>query len=469
MYFKNKIQLNSIFYIIVLGVLIFLYPDRLASFDAEYNFGLSVIYLISILYYFIQQRRFSQNWLRFDVIFIVGFTIVHFQIPFLASLGIEPKRPDFIWINKQVVNFATWMSTVSIVLWMWGYVLYRNKRKKISDKVKQPIIKVNYYKYDIILLLIFIAFLGLVGSSIFQGVYDGGNSWGTGANYTFLILRVLLYLRVVYFFKDFSKGTPFKIIIQKLLSYKIFIAVLVIYTLLFLMSGDRGPVMQVALILGGAYALYIRPIPFKRLILFIFLGAFVFTIIRFGRGRDANEFDQGNIFQRGYASFAESEGTNITEELASSVRIQYRALDVVPDQHPYLYGITFFTVGVGVIPFMGSTVIETLDIPQQYTATSSFFTILGQGPYPTYGEGSEILADIYVNFGLYGTFLIMFVFGFFSGKVFHKAKELDFKFVLIFLVLLIYALSMNRGMLFSPLKDIVYILVINHIVIRLNK
>src|SRR5690606_3991226 len=115
----------------------------------------------------------------------------------------------------QVVNFATWMSTVSIVLWMWGYVLYRNKRKKISDKVKQPIIKVNYYKYDIILLLIFIAFLGLVGSSIFQGVYDGGNSWGTGANYAFLILRVLLYLRVVYFFKDFSKGTPFKIIIQK--------------------------------------------------------------------------------------------------------------------------------------------------------------------------------------------------------------------------------------------------------------
>jgi len=463
--------LKSVFYIIILVLLLFLFPNRFSHFDEQYNFVVSIIYAIALVYYLLQQRKYTSNWLRFDVIFLVGYTIVHFQIPFLASLGIEPERPDFIWINKQVVNFATWMSAVSIVLWMWGYVLYRNKRKrrKVSDKVKQPIIKISYYKYDIILLLSFIAFLGLVGSSIFQGVYDGGKSWGTGANYAFLILRVLLYLRVVYFFKDFSKGTHFKIIIQKLLSYKIFIGVLGVYTLLFLMSGDRGPVMQVALIIGGAYALYIRPIPFKRLILFIFLGAFVFTIIRFGRGRDANEFDQGNIFQRGYASFAESEGTNVTDELASSVRIQYRALDVVPDQHPYLYGITFFTVGVGVIPFMGSTVIETFDIPQQYTATSSFFTILGQGQYATYGEGSEVLADIYVNFGLYGTFLIMFLFGMFSGKVFYKAKELEFKFVLISLILLTYALTINRGMLFSPLKDIVYILVINHIVIRLNK
>lgn len=461
--------MNNVFYIIILVLLLFLFPDRFSQFDKQYNFVISIIYAISFFFYLIQQKKHTSNWLRFDVVFLVGYTIVHFQIPFLASLGIEPERPDFIWINKQVVNFATWMSTIAIVLWMLGYVLYINKRKRKTNIIQQPIVKVNYYKYDIILLLSFVAFISLVGSSIFQGVYDGGNSWGVGANYAFLILRVLLYLRVIYFFRDFSKGAPFKIIIQKLLAYKIFIGVLGVYTLLFLMSGDRGPVMQVALVVGGAYALYIRPIPFKRLILFIFLGAFVFTIIRFGRGRDANEFSDGNIFQRGYASFAESEGTNITDELASSVRIQYRALDVVPDQHPYLRGITFFTVGVGVVPFLGSTVIELFDIPQQYTATSSFFTILGQGPNPTYGEGSEILADIYVNFGLYGTFLIMFLFGMFSGKVFHKTKELDFRFVLISLVLLIYALTINRGMLFSPLKDIVYILVINHLVIRLNK
>src|SRR5690606_11228128 len=98
-------------YIIILVLLLFLFPDRFSLFDEQYNFVISIIYAITLLFYLMQQKTHSSNWLRFDVIFLVGYTIVHFQIPFLASLGIEPERPDFIWINKQVVNFATWMST----------------------------------------------------------------------------------------------------------------------------------------------------------------------------------------------------------------------------------------------------------------------------------------------------------------------------------------------------------------------
>jgi oligosaccharide repeat unit polymerase len=236
------------------------------------------------------------------------------------------------------------------------------------------------------------------------------------------------------------------------------------------MTGDRGPVLQVALIVGGSYALYIRPISFKRLMFFIFLGAFVFAILRFGRGRDAGEFNDGNIFQRGYASYSESEqGVNVTDELATSVRIQYRALDVVPHKHPYLYGLTFATVGVGIIPFAGSTVISIFEIPKMYAGSAMFFTIIGQGPNPTYGEGSEILGDIYINFGLYGTFIIMFFFGLFSAKIYQRANRLEFSYVLIFLGLLISAITINRGMLFTPLKDIVYLLFFNFLFTRVVK
>ncbi|GGW22058.1 O-antigen polymerase [Arenibacter certesii] len=462
--------MKSIIYLLVLITLILLTPYRLETFNAAYNFNISVVYLVTLLYFFYQQSRYNKNWLRFDVIFLIGYTIVHFQIPFLASIGIEPERPSFIWINKDVVNFATWMSAVTIVLWMWGFSLYgyRKRTKQRAFNSQNSII--NYCKYDIILFLSFIVFLSLVGTSIFQGVYDGGGSWGNGANHAFLLLRVLLYLRIIYFFRSFKRNTSLKRIVKKLLIYKLFLITLSIYTLLFLLSGDRGPVLYVSLVAGGAYALYIRPVPLRKLILIVFLGAFLFTVIRLGRGRDSTEFNESNIFERGYANYTESEqGVNVTDELASSVRIQYRALDVIPNKHPYLYGITFFTVGIGTAPFLGSTIMEVFDIPKQYAGSAMFFTVLGQGPNPSYGEGSEILADIYINFGLYGTFIIMFIFGIYTNIVNQRAQNFDFTYVLIFLILLTSAITMNRAMLLSPLKDIVYVLFFNWIFTRVIK
>lgn len=463
-------MIKNFIYIIVLIVLLLLLPNKFEAFNHELIFILSIIYIFLVVYFLIIQRKIFKNWVRFDVLFLVAYFIVHFQIPFLASIGFEPERPDFIWINIQVVNFATWMSVFAINLWMLGYSLRIENNNKINLKSNFNIIKINATKFDFLLLISFVIFLSLVGSSLFQGVYDGGNSWGEGANYAFLILRALLYLRIIYFFKEIPQNSGVKYIIKQVFNNKIFTSIVIVFILLFLLSGDRGPVMYIALCIAGSYAIFVKPISFKRFIAFSFLFALVFTVIRFGRGRDASQFDNGNIFERGYTEFQNNiESTNITDELASSVRIQYRALDVVPDQHPYLNGLTFITVGVGVIPFGGSLLINSFDIPKIYAGSAMFFTVIGQGPNPSYGEGSEILGDIYINFGLYGTFLIMFFFGVFSAIVTNRAYNYEIKFIIIFIVLLLSAISMNRGMLFTPLKDIVYVLFLNYLLTRFLK
>lgn len=416
--------------------------------------------------------RLTKNWLRFDVLFLIGFTIVHIQIPYLASIGVEPLYPEFVWINKNVVNFATWMSVVSIILWIWGYN-FMVKNKVASTKIiKKPTKKkftVNYSKYDFLLLSTFLLFLSLVGSGFFRGVYDGGASWGEGANYAYLVLTTLLYLRIIYFFKDINRESKVKDIVNKAFSQKIFIIIVCIYVMLFLFSGDRGPVLQVALIITGSYAIFLKPIAIRKLLLFTVIGVGAFSIISYGRGSDADKFDDGNIFERGYNSYQEQESGIVTEELATSVRILYIALDVVPERHPYLYGVSFVTVGAGIIPFMSSAIIDIFDIPKMYTSSSNFFTILTKGPNPNSGAGSEILGDIYINFGLLLTFVIMLFFGMFSGHVYNKTIEFNFFYILIFIVLLYSALGMNRGMLFTPLKDIVYISFFNYLFTRIIK
>lgn len=461
--------MGTIVYLIAFIVLLIITPSRFEPFNADFNFGLSMMYFILVTFHLYQQTKFTKNWLRFDVLFIIGYTIVHIQIPYFASIGIEPSDPNFVWINKNVVNFATWMSVMAMLVWIWGYKITIKKNILSPQITAKTFYNINYFKYDLLLLISFILFISLVGSAVLGGAYNGVSAWGEGANYAYLILTSLLYLRIIYFFKEIPKKSTIKYIVNKVLSQKMFATILIIYVMLFLFSGDRGPVLAVALIVAGLYALYIKPIPLTRLVLFVVAGAFIFSIISLGRGGEAQQLADSNIFERGYANYQTQESGNTTEELATSVRLLYVALDVVPNKHSYLYGISFFTVGVGVVPFLSSTVIDIFKIPKMYKSSSSFFTILTKGPNPTSGAGSELLADIYINFGLLITFVIMLLFGIFSGHVSNQIRLLNFNYVLIFIILLYSALSMNRGMLFTPLKDIVYISFFNYLFTRIIK
>lgn len=438
------------------AILVFiLVPDKYSTFNESYNLFLSLIYIFLFFLFLFQQRLTDRNWLRFDVVFLIGYTIVHFQIPFLASIGIEPSRPNFVWINKDVVNYATWMSTVAISLWMLGYSCIVNKNARYHEP--QNFI-VNYNLLDLLLLVSFSGFILTVGNNFLRGAYNV-DSWGTAATYFLLILEILLYLKILYFFKELQKELSFKKILKKFLSNKLFIFILFTYILLFFLSGSRGEILRIFLLIGFAYSLYIKKISFKFVIVAIILGSFVFTLMGLGRGREVADLSNKNLITRGYENLKESDKTgNFTEELATSVRIQYRAIDTVPQNHPYLYGLTYIGTISGAVPFASGFVIKNLNIPTCYTGSASFFTCIGQGTNITYGEGSEILSDIYINFSLFGVFLTMFLFGAFTSKAKNEVLKGSFNYILVYSIMLITALAMNRGTILYAFKDIIYIL-----------
>ena len=158
---------------------------------------------------------------------------------------------------------------------------------------------------------------------------------------------------------------------------------------------------------------------------------------------------------------------NPTQELANSIRILYKALDVVPDSHPYLFGVTILFDIIAVVPFGPSFFVEATGLPLMYQSTPNFFTILGQGDFFVYGEGSEIIADLYVNFGFYGVLIVMFFFGYFmsflSVKAMINKKEIA---VIVFLILSASAIYINRANFLMPLRDVSYALILNFILLR---
>lgn len=208
-----------------------------------------------------------------------------------------------------------------------------------------------------------------------------------------------------------------------------------------------------------SYSIFLKPLSFRFILIAILIGSFVFTVMGMGRGRVAAELGDQGLLQRGYANFIEMEEKKLpTEELASSVRILYRAIDAIPNSHDYLYGVPYAITLISPIPFSASLLIKAFDIPYQYRGTSRLFTYLGQGNHITYGEGSEVLADMYANFGFLGIVMLMLIFGFLSAKVNQKSKLGSFNYTLVYVVLLITALAMNRGTIFYAYKEIFYIL-----------
>lgn len=459
--------MKMIIYIYTLLILVALKPDRVELFSGKLNIIFSFIYFFLIAFFLIYHRKLDKNWMRFDVLFLIGYTIVHIQIPLLAAFGIEPAKPSFVWINKDVVNFATWMSVVSINLWMIGYSFFLTNNK-LKRSNKYSLVKKDFKAIDYVILLMFLGLIFSAGTVILSGVYNL-SKWGGAGVYFLMALSSLIYLRIIYFFRSLPKGISIKNIYKTFIKNKIFISVLTIYFILFLFTGSRGEILRVVLISALSYSIFIRNISFKSIFIAVLVGSFIFTLMGLGRVRESSSNLQGNLFERGYTTFTQTDKRgNVTEELASSVRIQYRALDTIPKYYPYLYGKTYVGGLFGVIPFGSSFVVNTFNIETKYLDSAYYYTYLGQGDNPSYGEGSEILADLYLNFGLIGTFLLMLLFGLYSGKCYLGMRRSQIIYVLLYSILLISALSINRGTIFYIYKSSFYILLF-HFVFGMRK
>jgi len=275
-------------------------------------------------------------------------------------------------------------------------------------------------------------------------------------------------LRTIYFVKNLKGKGGFRALSHGFIFNPVYLISLLLYAGLFLFAGDRGPVLRIVLVFIGAYAIFLNPISIKTLSVFIVVGALMFSIVGMGRVRDVGDLEGANLFVRGYGEMVESGDFNITNELATSNRILFMALDMVPGRHSYLYGSTYLLNITGVVPFLTGIIVDFASIPREYRGTAQFFTVASLGRDSTVGVGSEIISDIYVNFGIFGVFLIMALFGRISALIQLKSSHGNHVFVIISLILLSEALSMNRGMLLYPLKSISYTLLVNYLVSKLR-
>lgn len=461
---KSKLytQISLFVNVVVLVIFIFGMPNIHEAQSNMFNITYSIFIFACVIIYLISSTKLYRNSVKYDLFFLLGFCIVHFQIPVIFSLGFTNLYTDFVILNKNLMNYLTWFSGVSILFWMIGsqlvsFYLFGRKIKPQIKEIKKIIIRQPIA--DIFLIIVFLGFVIVAGKPLLSGVYDGGQSWGANATYFYMLLRAFLIVRIFYFFYINNDTPSIQVLFFRFLNEKTLFFITVSYILLFFIGGQRSSILELLILIVCCFSVYIKKIPFFIILIGLVVGGFIFTLLGMGRTANSSEL-KGNILSRGFEAF-ESKNESIslpTDELSGSNKITYIAFEYFPSEINYLYGKTMLVDILGVIPFSGKLLLG--DSRALDSTSTLLFTYLDQGTHSSYGAGSEVLADVYINWGVIGTFITFFVFGGFISFLqfkFHITKE--FYWSLIAAAIIISALFINRAQLLSPLKDIFYVLI----------
>lgn len=462
----RKVSLIIGFIVLILSsiITIFLVPDqKIGMIDTHLINIYTLIAIINIIVFLRTVNKYIKTWVRFDLFFLIGFFIVHYQTVFLFTyLDIQPRQYNF-WTNKNVVTYGIWFTNLAVFSWMLGYYVYFFKLKKIPKRVsfkKNIIVKYTPF-FDTIIIAFFMIFAVLVGSSFWSGSYEGASNWGAGATYVFLILRTLFTLRIVYFFIENEEKLNNIVNIRSIIfKNRVFILSFLFYNLIFFIQGDRGPVMQMGLLVIACYTIFIRDVSFTKIFSGIVFAALVFTIVGLGRSSDATSRDD-SMLSTGIDKLQDEKNSIIpTDELAWSGSLFFKALDLNREGNAHLNGVTFFNNIIDVIP-MSSLVYNP---PKYLKSSTSYFTFIYKGPNAKFGVGSAIIADLYINFGFWITLLIFFLFGLLMSKMTIQAHLYkNFNWILVYIIMMSLSVYINRANFLTPLKYIFYLLVFSKI------
>ncbi len=209
-----------------------------------------------------------------------------------------------------------------------------------------------------------------------------------------------------------------------------------------------------------------RPINFFELTTSVIIGAVLMTIISLGR----SETSGLGILNAGAEKFEYSSGYDTTLELANSVRTLYKTLTVVPENQEFFYGSLWAGDLLAPLPFSQSLYLNLTGIPGYKISSTGYITYLTFGKNPSSGEGTTLIADIYLNFALFGVIIFMFLLGIFFKKTSNElVLQNNFKWLIVAAIMASFSLYFSRSGLFIMLRPIIWSIILAFLFVKKYK
>lgn len=358
----------------------------------------------------------KRQYLRISYLFLTGFFLVHFQIYIDYILGNYYNFGHNYLINESIVPKASVISTIALYCFNIGYLSFNNESYKVPRTKKSK--HINLFGQFSLVLVLFLSFIILTPSAYFKGQYGQIDiGYLPTILQSYLLYAILGYIILVSY--NYTNSGEKLTIKSFVLALGVKMLVLIgAYLVLVMISGDRGPIFQVVMVMVGGY-LYNSKRKFKayQIVLFGVIGVLVLAFMGLARtlrdeGSYIDRLKNVSTVQSTYSGM-QSFSPN-TMELGSVVRTMHAAVDYL-DNHDYFYGTFQFFQIIAIFPGLGSLVMNITDVQPAEMNSAVFLSeqILGVNAY---GLGTTCVADIYLDFGIIGVLFLFLFFGRFIRK-----------------------------------------------------
>lgn len=443
-----KMGIRIFFFII--SLILYLYSPN--EYDFKFCFWCMVLYLIEVG--LCLKKEFSQgNFLSFNLIFFFSFFWTSFAYPVLVydtPAGYLNKMIDHI--DWSVLSHSTSLCLLFTSTYLLGFGSPKPIRINKVHSFPSSNGKSDALLKIVFVLLILMAFYYLVqaGFSYKDFAFDVA-FWD--------LYFVLLAFCLIEHSKKKSKDCNFKEF-YNLNKFPLFSAFFIV--VLFLMFGDRGPVIKVLLVTGAIYNYYYRKIKFTQIAIVGMIGLVIMFFIRQTRGNDnlvaaasksgmiTKVFDlkDGAIYM-----FADLYGASMELNIAYAYK----------QNHPLYHPERIMAIPLTVVPFVPTIVLGILG-----TSMDEFNTgkeLNRQMAQFNSQFGNHIVGDLYMSTGLVGVIIFSFILGFISKKLFINRFASESSAVA-YMMLFALALYLPRDSLFNIVRPLALSYIVGALILK---
>ena len=396
-------------------------PFQAATFDI-----MMVLLVIAVAVFMRNSQHSSLKgyWLKPSNLFIIAYLAVNFQ--FLADyrVGFKNEMSRHI-LFPECLNLCLILGMVGLFAFVAGYSWVsrdpfygkQQKAKSLSlERLRFPLVALQ--------LLMFIGFILTIDVVSYINGMDYGNENKTNSTFegTLYVANALIVLYVA------NRDRDFRSLKDYLHSFPwLSLVVIGIYMVLRLLSGDRGPFVYTAILLFYGYA-YASRKKYKLITVatVVIVAAVAMSIVGIARTLDRGEgffsrvLDAREMFREG-GRFANDESSIMpaTEELGFSFIVNQVDVEQVENRGvAYNHGAyTLYSVISG-IPFGPRLITQTMGVRPEEFSSSGFANYHYFGGYErNWGVGTTIVGDFYLQFGVFGVLIGLFVAGLFLSWI----------------------------------------------------
>lgn len=451
---------------ILLFLSFYCYTIAPKTMDRSFMTAMLLVAIISVFNCFYRKENnqyLKRQYLRHSSIFLLGFFIVFYQyiIDYVLHIINIDDVQSLIWYDQRVVAKSLCLVNVALNSFLIGYLYKKNNYK---NRIAKENMSNNYTFRNLDVLYLFlwcliIMYVVTVDKRFLFGGYGKNVRIDNSISYHISIwIQGILTAYVVMLSYNLKKQYIKVDLKQYFKIFKKPIFLCSIMIVLILMSGRRTEAIRYMLILMLSY-MYIGNvrIKIKNFIIPCFGVTLLLTIIAMMRVESGQTFSESLETAQSLQTISPP-----TQELAFNISSLHIALSNVPSKIPYLYGIPTLIGFTNIIPGLQPFIVSHLDMPDVMMNSTNLICYAAVGEIRYYTLGTSILADIYVNFGIYGIFLIPAAIGYFLRILEDKTFSLTNNSIwLIGISFCFYSnlIYMCRASLTSPIASLSYVII----------